>query len=222
MKVLKNYPHSDVGIEIHEVLRYLAYRKDEKAPPLWIKEVIEDQITTFRPLIKPWGIYSIFDNTSFKEHEILGDAGQLAFGICSIGQELEEAAESLFRKREYLEWLVLDAIGTVATEKLAELIRDEIKEKVSGTDVSISRRLSPGYGNWQLDGQHLIFQHFSSEPLKVRKNESCMMTPRKSLSFAFKLGRWKIEGTEQENCQHCNLFARCAFKKDHLGNACNK
>lgn len=222
MKTLTAYFQSNIRIETHEVLRYLPYPKEEKETPSWLKEIVEYQISAGRPLIDAWGIYSIFDNVSLKEHEILGDAQKIAFGICSIGYGIEQATESCFRKKEYLEGLVFDAIGTVCTENLAELIRREIKEQASNPGLRISTRFSPGYGNWQLDGQRLIFQHFSGEPLRVKMNQSFMMTPRKSISFAYKLGMQEFEDGEPGNCRHCNLYTHCAFEKDYSDNACTK
>jgi hypothetical protein len=222
MKTLTAYLQSNIRIEIHEVLRYLPYPKEEQETPSWLKEIIEYQIAAVRPLIDPWGIYSIFDNVSLKGHEIFRDAHKIAFGMCSIGHGIEEAAESCFRKKEYLEGLVLDAIGTVCTENLAGLIRREIKEKASNLGLRISTRFSPGCGNWQLDGQRLIFQHFSGEPLPIKTNQSFMMTPRKSLSFAYKLGMQEFEDGEPGNCRNCNLHTHCAFGKDYSDNACDK
>lgn len=220
MKSQRSYPASAITIETDQVLRYLAYRKEEKIP-LWINETIEQQKAFARPLIKPWGIYSLFDNISFKEHEVLGGAQKLAFGICSIGQELEEAAGRCFRKKEYLEGMLLDAIGTVAAENLAELVRQEIKGKASNFGLRISKRFSPGYNNWLLDGQRLIFRHFSDEPLRVTTNGSFMMTPRKSLSFAYKLGIQEFADNETGNCRHCTLHTRCAYRKDDRDNTCH-
>ena len=184
--------------------------------------MIEYQIAAAGPLIDPWGIYSIFDNVSLKEHHILGDAQQIAFGICSIGNRAEETAESCFRKKEYLEGLVLDAIGTVVVENLAELIRQEIKGKASELGLRMSARFCPGYENWPLDGQRLIFQHFSDEPLRVITNGSLMMIPRKSLSFAYKLGTREFDDNQTGSCRHCTLRAHCAYKKDDLDNPRDK
>jgi hypothetical protein len=219
MEYSADYPAAAITIEIGEVLRYLAYRKSSGETPLWLKETIEQQIAFARPLIKPWAIYSVFDNTLFSGHEVLGDAHKLAFGICSIGPELEEEAESCFREKEYLEGLLLDTIGTVAAENLAELVGGEIKERTSGLGLCISGRLSPGDGKWQLDGQDLIFERFADKHLKVKKNESFMMTPRKSLSFAYKLGVGYSKEATQGHCQNCGFNSRCSFKKDAPGHS---
>jgi hypothetical protein len=216
------YLRSHISIEIHEVLRYLPYPKGERETPSWLKETIEHQISAVGHLIDPWGIYSIFDNVSLKDHEILGDATKIVFGICSIGKRIEEEAEGCFRKKEYLEGLILDAIGTVCTENLAELIRLEVKKEASELGLQISRRFSPGSGNWQLKGQGIIFRHFGSKPLPVKTNESFMMTPRKSLSFAYKMGTPELDEGEPDNCRNCNFYARCAFKKGDSENACKE
>ncbi len=128
---------------------------------------------------------------------------------------MEKKVEECFIKGEYLEGLVLDAVGTVAVESLAELINAEINEKASEMGFRISRRLSPGQRNWQLDGQYLIFKHFNDETLGIKINESFMMVPRKSISFAHKLSKKRMEEINLEDCQYCDLYKHCAYSKDY-------
>ncbi|MCL4476595.1 MAG: hypothetical protein M1508_10270 [Nitrospirae bacterium] len=215
MRYLRKYLRGNISIELPEVLRYLGYRKSKEDISPAIKEIIENQIILAYSLIKPRAIYSFIDNVFLKDYYIFKGAIKIALGICSIGSELEDLADSHFRKGAYLEWLVLDACGTVATENLVELVGDEIRSKASHEGLGISERLSPGCANWQLDGQNIIFDYFSGETVGVTINEAYMMNPRKSISFAYKLQRDGIEEARSDNCRHCELY-RCSYRRVKL------
>lgn len=214
MKYLRSYQREKISIELPEVLRYSGYWKSKEDISPAIKEIIQNQIILAYSLIKPRAIYSFIDNLSLKDYYIFKDEQKIAIGICTIGRELLDMVDEHFSKRAYLEWLVLDAVGTVAIENLVELVGDEIERKASQEGLRISERLSPGCANWQLDGQNIIFSHFSNETVGVTINESYMMNPRKSVSFAYKLHRDGIEEVRSDNCRHCELD-RCNYRKEY-------
>ncbi len=215
MRYLREYPGGDIRIELPEVLRYLGYGKSREDISPAIKEIIESQIILAYSLIKPRAIYSFIDNVFIKDHLTFKDALKIAVGICTIGRELQDMADEHLKKRAYLEWLVLDAVGTVAIENLVELVGDEIRSKASHECLGISERLSPGCANWQLDGQNMIFGHFSGETVGVTINEAYMMNPRKSVSFAYKLQRDGIEEASSDKCRYCELY-RCSYRRVKL------
>ena len=215
MKYLREYPGDDIRIELTEVLRYLGYRKSKEDISPAIKEIIGNQTIHAYSLIKPRAIHSLIDNIFLKNSVTFKDAQKIAIGICTIGRELQDMVDEHFKKKAYLEWLVLDAVGTVAIENLVELVGDEIRSKASHEGLGISERLSPGCANWQLDGQNMIFGHFSSETVGVTINEAYMMNPRKSVSFAYKLQRDRIEEARSDNCRYCE-YDRCNYRRVKL------
>lgn len=215
MKYLRSYQREKISIELPEVLRYSGYWKSKEDISPEIREIIGSQIALAYSLLKPRAIYSFIDNLPLKDYYIFKGATKIALGICTIGSELEDLADSHFRKGAYLEWLVLDACGTVAIENLVELVGDEIRKNVSEEGLKSSERLSPGCANWQLDGQNIIFGHFSSETVGVTINESYMMNPRKSVSFAYKLQRDGIEEARSDSCRYCELY-RCSYRRVKL------
>jgi hypothetical protein len=216
MRYVKNYEESDIEISVQDVVRYLGYQRRKRDIAPHIQNTIEQQITSAYSLIRPEGVYSLFGNTTFKEHPLFGDAQKIALGICTIGQAFDNAVAMHFKNREYLEGLILDAAGTVALENVAELLRREIKERTSEEGFVISRRFSPGEGDWGLDGQTLIFQYFSDENVGISLNESGMMHPRKSLSFAYTFVSGAREESRGEDCQCCSISPRCRYRKNDI------
>lgn len=212
MVYTKQYRQGEIRVDPGEVLRYLAYEKRGKEAPLDVRELVDREISLSVPLMEPWGIYSVSDNNKWlPDHPLFKDAEKAIFGICTIGPGIEKTAEERFRKGEYLEWLVLDAIGTAAVGNLAKVMHGDIAKKASELGLHLSCRFSPGYRNWPLDGQALVFQHFRGETLHVSINRALMMSPRKSLSFAFKLTTDGENRGPAEDCRHCDLFQRCDY-----------
>ncbi len=214
MRHLREYQQGDISIELPEVLRYLGYGKNKEAAYA-IKDIIEEQTALAYTLVKPRSIHSFVDKIFLKKYFTFKSAQKIAIGICTIGPELQDMADQHFNNGAYLEWLVLDAIGTVAVENLVALVGDDIKRKASSEGLRISKRFSPGCANWQLDGQKLIFSHFSNETVGVTINESYMMNPRKSVSFAYTLHRDGMDKAHSgDTCEQCELYHRCSYRRE--------
>lgn len=218
MRHLKIYTVNEIRIRIEEILRYLAYKKEENELPSSLKKIIEQEIESAYSLIKPRALYSFVNNLSLKSHHMFENAKKIVLGVCTIGSELETQVDKHFKEKNYLEGMVLDAIGTVAVQSLVELVAGEIKENVVQQGFCISNRLGPGYGNWPLEDQHILFSHLSQEDAGVKINGSGIMTPRKSISFAYKIGRENMDKSNYGNCHSCHLSDRCAYKKNHRQN----
>jgi hypothetical protein len=215
MQYLKSYAEREITIRVAEILRYLAYNKEKREPSPAFQKIIDRQVALAYSLIKPLAIYSLVDNSSLQDHHILKDAEKIVFGVCTIGSALEEQVDKYFKERNYLEGVVLDAIGTVAVENLVESVGLEIKKKAANQGFCISARLGPGYENWPLDDQHLLFSYLPHEPAGVKINSSGMMLPQKSISFAYTMGREDMDMPNHTTCHLCDLSKRCAYKKNY-------
>lgn len=213
MKYEKAFGNGDIRIDFREVLRYLAYHREEGDVPSWLRELIEQQMEYAGSLYEPWAIYSFLENKTLRDHPVFEDSEKIVFGMCTIGGRLDEAVTSLYREGKYTEWVVLDAIGTAAVEQVAKTGDAEIRARASQLGFRVSRKFSPGSGNWRLEDQRLVFGHFRDSPLKIRLNEAGMMDPKKSTSFAFKLNPGDGEETEREDCLYCNFRGKCAYRK---------
>jgi cobalamin-dependent methionine synthase I len=79
--------------------------------------------------------------------------------------------------------LILDAIGSEATEQVARQTDRLLCKKAREMNLWPSKRFSPGYRSWNIEEQRYLFQVLPGEEIGVTLNESCMMIPRKSVSF---------------------------------------
>ena len=115
--------------------------------------------------------------------------------IGSAGWEFDKAKEALKANDDIVADFIADSIGTV----LAEMTVARIEKDYEGPQ-TISMPYSPGYCNWDIREQHLLFSLFPEQPCGVILSESSLMTPEKSVSGFFALGE-----TLQRQPYHCEI-----------------
>jgi len=172
-----------VEFDDKRILRLIGYRKR----PIEIKEPIKRLITEERKkldyLLHPASIYTIIDYAETNKHPVFKDAEKVAICICTIGPELEEEIKKLMEKNEMTRALILDALGSEGAEEVAIQSDRILAMKAREMNLWPSKRFSPGYGIWDIKEQQFIFRLLPAADIGVRLTESCMMVPRKSVSF---------------------------------------
>lgn len=115
--------------------------------------------------------------------------------IGSAGWEFDRAKEALKANDDIVADFIADSIGSV----LAEMTVARIEQDYVGKE-TISMPYSPGYCNWDIREQHILFSLFSERPCGIILSESSLMTPEKSVSGFFALGE-----TLQRQPYHCQI-----------------
>jgi len=175
----------NIKVEFDEkrILRLIGYRKKPAGIKEPIKELITEEKKKLDYLLHPASIYTIIDYAETNKHPVFKDAEKVAICICTIGPELEEEISGLMKKNEMTRALILDALGSEAAEEVAIQSDRTLAEKAREMNLWPSKRFSPGYGKWDIKEQRFIFQLLPAADIGVRLTESCMMVPRKSVSF---------------------------------------
>ena len=124
--------------------------------------------------------------------------------IGSAGWEFDRAKEELKAEDDIVVDFIADAIGTA----LAEITVGRIEKDYDGP-WTLSLPYSPGYCDWDIREQHLLFSLFPERPCGVILSDSSLMAPEKSVSGFFALGE-----TLQRQPYHCEICKnkRC-FKR---------
>lgn len=78
--------------------------------------------------------------------------------------------------------MVLDAIGSVACEALAEKTDGEISERAKSEGYSTTIRSSPGYWDWKIENQKEVLEFIKAEKIGIYLTDSFLMLPRKSIT----------------------------------------
>jgi len=172
-------------IELNEkrISRLIGYKKKSQEIKEPIKKLIAEEKKKLDYLLHPLAIYTIIDYDQTNKHPIFKDAEKVALCICTIGPELEEDIKELMKKNEMLRALILDSIGSEAAEEVAIQSDRILAERAREMNLWPSKRFSPGYGKWDIREQRFMFRVLPAQDIGVRLTESCMMIPRKSVSF---------------------------------------
>ena len=196
-----------------------SYGKDQ-GPNSSISSLISEEIEEAYGLIQPSCFYQLVDIkrvrkprvtledgsriTSKVLSQVLSRCWQVAIFVANIGQGLEEKVAQLMKERQMLRATILDAVGSEAAEKVACCLQDEVQELANSNGAEITMRYSPGYCDWDIKQQRILFQAMNSAPLKVSLTEECLMVPCKSVSGIIGLGHFAKWQPRYSPCRLCN------------------
>ena len=133
--------------------------------------------------------------------KLLERCEMVAVFALTIGDRLEKMVGKLSEDGLVLQATVLDAIGSCAAEQLAVSVEDMIREIVRLKGLSISRRFSPGYCDWDVSQQEMIFRVLNCNSAGVSLSGEYLMLPRKSISGIIGIGNSSIENYNP--CKTC-------------------
>ncbi|MCE7739261.1 MAG: hypothetical protein KAU62_06420 [Candidatus Heimdallarchaeota archaeon] len=215
MRVLEDF---QIKLDDNEILRLLQNKqsdKEMKKPSENVIKEIEEMKELALPLIKPRGIYKIYESKDFRPKFLFKKSDISVFAICTIGKDLENLSRDYLKRGELAKGVILDAIASHAAEQTAEEVNQIILNELSDTiqEKEVSCRFSPGYCQWELDkGQKQIFSLLDSEKIGVSLTTSMMMNPVKSVSFAINIGVEVDKELGIRGCENCDMI-NCAYRR---------
>lgn len=217
----------EVKVDPRAVMYVQGYNDKKKLQPAML-ELISREIEEATGLARPQAIYQEFvinkmqDDFLMLEDDIrlstgkritnLWEGGErLGVALCTIGGGLEARVSELSQKGENMAAFTLDIAGTVALGSVIEQVQSHICRKAADNGVTVGPWLNPGYGEWPLTDQRLIFRVMPAASIGVTLNDQCMMIPKKSTTLCAGVG--VIESGEHFNrCQHCGV-AKCPYRR---------
>lgn len=219
MLVTNDSVNINIEIDKKQVCRYIGY-DDTHEMSARISSLFDDYAEHAHYLINPLYSYVIKnvewargsmalieDSIIFKSQviaQLLEHCNQVAILLVTIGKYLEETTSKLARDGLMLQATVLDAIGSDAVEKVADFVQGRIKEIAEAKGLFISRRFSPGYCDWNIGQQRMIFHALTGNTVGVRLTGECLMIPQKSISGIIGIGP-SYDNVENYNpCKFCN------------------
>jgi cobalamin-dependent methionine synthase I len=208
-----------IDINRQEVLSNIGYG-DEYQPSARILSLVNDYIENYHDFMAPSYSYTIRDIESIQGNRIaIGDSiileskviarllercQKIAVFALTIGNQLEEMVAYLAENGLVLQATVLDAIGSGAAEKLADYVEDRIRRLVNIDGLVTSWRFSPGYCDWEVNQQKMVFQTLNGDSAGIRLTESLLMIPRKSVSGIIGIGLPNHDIENYNPCHTCN------------------
>lgn len=139
-------------------------------------------------------------------------AKDLHLFLVTLGGEIESAASNWMSKGEALHGYLLDRMGSLAVESLAEATEDRLREVYLAKDETVSMRLSPGYCDWPIEEQLLVAKALDFSKADVRLTEKFMMVPRKSISAMVGVGPKDLFSKKVSQCVACDR-EECDYRR---------
>jgi hypothetical protein len=145
--------------------------------------------------------------------EIFRRADNLALFALTLGEEVSQRIDALFKSNDFVLGTILDSIASVGADKAADVIEDlffsVLAKKVQpGPETSVLR-YSPGYCGWHVSGQKKLFQFLHPEEIGIILLESFLMKPLKSISGVLVAGKKEIHKFDDSYpfCSQCKTHS---------------
>lgn len=185
-------------IPLHKVLARLGYASGKTQLDAATESLISEEITAAQRLIVPRQVVSSSQINRTAPERIMLEPGfeiasrdifklleqcVTAFGFAvTIGNNLEVRRNRYLEEKETTRGLILDAVGSVAAEELAEITHRQIIEESKRDGRTVTHRFSPGYGDWTVVGQKDFLAWLGADAIGIRLTTSFQMLPEKSVS----------------------------------------
>ncbi len=213
----------DFKLTAEEVLKGQGINPEKASPKLFenARNIIEEA----HSLINPAAMYSIVEVTGFEHQTIsfkggsfegplvnkaMAGAEQLNIALCTIGADLEQRVQELMNE-DPITAVALDGAGIAAVTRVSKTVEDIISKKACELDLALGMRTQPGQEGWSIEQQRLVFSLLPGDKIGVHLTESCLMIPRKSVSFI--IPRGKDLDSSVLPCDFCSKRNRCDWKK---------
>ncbi|OEG69391.1 hypothetical protein ATZ36_09845 [Candidatus Endomicrobiellum trichonymphae] len=204
---------STIEIPYNKLLARLGYlqtktKLDEKTAGM-IKEIL----SLAQKLIKPEAVIAFENITAISGDKTLNEvsfengykikSGNIAdllkncfkvYGIgVTVGGALELRRDEFLKRKETFNALISDAAGSVAAEETINLANAQIKAYEEKNGNMLTRRYSPGYGDWILEDNRQFLNWIGAEHIGIKLNEFCQMKPEKSVSALIGVAKGRSE-----------------------------
>lgn len=137
-------------------------------------------------------------------------ASRLIMALCTIGPELEKRVAELMTT-DMTRAMALDGAGTAAVGEVSRLVKERIIANAESAGLKTGMKANPGQEGWPIEQQRTFFNLIPAGRIGVRLTESCLMLPRKSVSFVIGCGAELT--ADAIPCDFCSKQGRCEWRK---------
>ena len=161
-----------------------------------VRGLIEGAGATFVGSARPHGVWESISTADFLTvylgeggndrdtplEVVLEDAMSLALFAVTVGEQVSGRIPRLFDAGEMAEGYILDQVASFAADEMAQIATGRFgRAEHQGPDQGVLP-YSPGYCGWNVSGQRALFARLNPAETGVTINDSCLMSPIKSVS----------------------------------------
>jgi hypothetical protein len=199
-----NINYKDLTVSKNEIVSTLGY--PDGTIPVHFEEMIDDILSRLSNYCAIQAGYRILDvkmpidrndglfvgDKFFRLQNIvtaqLKKSEKVALFICTIGPAMETWAKKLSSEGDATLSYIVDTVASVTEEQAVDVLHDYIAMQMKMRGLKITNRYSPGYCNWTVSEQHLLFSFFPPNFCGITLTESALMIPIKSVSGIIGIG----------------------------------
>lgn len=217
--ILENFQKS---FDTEKVLRLLGAKQRRKVSPASMRRIdlLAEEI---EGMLKPQLSYRILEllqvnrggiqvagGTRFKSPKLaraLYKAESVCCFVATVGPAVDMEVQRLMQQQRYADAYVLDALGSMSAENIVEQFYQRMARRQAEKKSAVSLRFSPGYCDWPIRQQRSLFNLFAATDLpEVTLSDTCLMSPRKSVSGLFGLLPQNVNSADPgyNPCNTCN------------------
>lgn len=217
----------EVQIDPQLILAVHGYNETRK-PGQAIRDMVEQAAAEAHRLVSPRALYQEFPIQRWDPDSVTIEGGTcfstgreisslwqgsktLGVALYTIGEGLEARVAELTAKGEHSEALNLDIAGTVALGVAGFQVQYHVCERLARHNLETGPWLNPGYLDWPLTDQRLIFGLMPAASINVSLNDQCMMVPRKSVTVCAGIGIGQRQDSFNR-CLHCGV-SKCPYRR---------
>jgi hypothetical protein len=200
-----NISFRDLTVSKNEIISSLGYA--EGAIPAHFEEMIDDILSQLPNHCEIQAGYRLLEvkksedrndglfvgNKFFKLQKIvtsqLRKSEKAALFVCTIGKAMETWSKKLAAEGDVTRSYLVDTVASVTEEETTDVLHDHIEKQMQMQGLKITNRYSPGYCDWSVSEQHLLFSFFPPDFCGITLTESALMVPIKSVSGIIGIGK---------------------------------
>ena len=204
-----------------EMLRYAGMKEENAQLDASVSEALRETLIYSQPkgsyilydyiepeIILADGVYALHGKRVI-EH--LAGSVKVAVIAVTVGEDVEQRIEMLFDSGEYTKAILMDAAATAAVEQSADSLCAFIADRASKEGLFISKRFSPGYGDWELENQKDVLELSGGKDIGMDITSAFMLRPRKSITAVIGLKPFEEKGV-LANCGDCEKD-ECGYRR---------
>jgi hypothetical protein len=197
MRTLVRFQVAELEPPVAEVLLAQGLPGEDVLAPR-LGGLVADAFASYAELAEPCAVYEETTPSAFtallaplaaSDELVIGRvaprARALALYVATLGPALPDRIQQLFAQNALAEGYMLDAVASAGADLLSERLAAHFAQaRPSRGGASDERTLaySPGYCGWPTSGQRALFAALVPDEVGVTLNDSCLMTPLKSVS----------------------------------------
>ncbi|NQV55389.1 MAG: hypothetical protein HQ503_05980, partial [Rhodospirillales bacterium] len=136
----------------------------------------------------------------------------IVVAVATLGPDLEEEVANFFKLKKAVNALALEEIAVAAMFELNNLIAAHMAEIAGAKGRKASSPLYPGNDGFAFSEQSVIYELAGGASAGIKLSGSGMLSPVKSASMVFAIGKTAPVWDRNEDCGTCKARELCRFR----------